>query len=43
MKYLLLVVGLIVMPACSHSVIVKECKQVHDDDKYLCKTVLPWQ
>lgn len=28
---------------CAMSVIVKECKQVEGDPKYVCKTTKPWE
>lgn len=28
---------------CSHSMIVKDCKPVLDDEKYICKTIKPWE
>jgi hypothetical protein len=44
MKTILVMIFIVsFLSACSHSILVKECKQVDDDHKYVCKTVMPWQ
>lgn len=43
MKAVLIVLLLVVVAGCTHSTINKECKPVSDSDKYVCRSILPWQ
>ena len=39
--FIALLLGLSLV-GCSHSQIMKECKQVEDEELYVCKTIKPW-
>jgi len=43
MKYLILVTFLL-LTACSHSMIMKDCRKVEgDENQSVCKTMKPWE
>jgi hypothetical protein len=43
MKLSLLLFTVLLLTSCSHSQIMKECKQVADEEMYVCKTMKPWE
>ena len=43
MKLVLCLIALGLMAGCSHSVLVKDCKEVSDTEYSKCKTIKPWE
>lgn len=40
---IIIVLAMLTMTACSHYVIVKECKSVEGEELAVCKTMKPWE
>lgn len=39
---IVLILALLLLAGCSHSIIAKDCKPVEGDPKFVCRSVLPW-
>lgn len=42
-KLILIMLASLLLAACAHDVIVKDCKQAGDSNKSICRIVLPWE
>lgn len=40
---LLLAITFLILSGCAYSVVVKDCYEVKYSNKYVCKTIKPWE